>query len=318
MTTSDQSAKVRTAVIGVGHQGRWHADKFAALPESALVAVVDTDLERCQSVAEDLGAMALDDYHELIGRVDAVSIASPTSSHFDIASTLLKNDVHVLLEKPIANRLEQAEELIQLAESRNLVLQVGHQERFNPAIVALDKFIHEPLFIESTRIAPFSQRSVDVSVILDLMIHDIDLIHAIVNSPVVSIDASGAPVITSDVDIANARIRFENGCVANVTASRAGFKTERKLRVFQRNTYASVDLHNKNLMKYSRVGDGPSFSLADISAEEQTYGESDALMTQSRAFLESVASGKPPVVSGNVGRQALETALSIAKMIERR
>lgn len=307
--------KIRTAVIGVGHQGRWHADKFAALPQSDLVAVVDPDTERCRAVAAELETTAVDDFHDLIGKVDAVSIASPTSSHFEIAGTLLRNKVHVLLEKPITNTLQEAATLVELAEANNLVLQVGHLERFNPAIIALGQMLDHPLFIESTRIAPFSQRSVDVSVVLDLMIHDIDLIHAVVGSPVKSIDANGVPVISNDIDIANARIKFENGCVANVTASRASFKTERKLRVFQHNTYVSLDLHQKKSVIYKKTGESPTFTQDDISVEEQTFGKSDALMTQSQAFLDSINGGPPPLVSGRVGMQALETALSITELM---
>ncbi len=311
-------ATFKTAVIGVGHQGRWHADKFAALQESELVAVVDTDAELCRSVADDLGALAVDDYHDLIDRVDAVSIASPTSSHFDIASTLLENNVHVLVEKPITTSLDQAVKLVELAEKRGLVLQVGHLERFNPAIVALGQILDEPLFIESTRIAPFSQRNVDVSVVLDLMIHDIDLIHAIVRSPVKSVDASGGPIISDEIDIANARIRFENGCVANVTANRVGFKTERKMRLFQRNAYISIDLYQKKSMIYRKTRNSPTFNQDDISVEEQTYEKSDALMTQIKAFLDSVSGGEPPIVSGQVGMRALDTALTIGKMMKHR
>ena len=309
--------KIRTAVIGVGHQGRWHADKFAALPRSELVAVVDPDAERCRAVAAELQTTPVDDYRDLIGKADAVSIASPTSTHFEIASTLLRNNIHVLLEKPITNTVEEAATLVELAKANNVVLQVGHLERFNPAIIALGQLLDRPLFIESTRIAPFSQRSVDVSVVLDLMIHDIDLIHAVVGSPVKSIDASGVPVISNDIDIANARIKFENGCVANVTASRASFKTERKLRVFQHNTYVSLDLHQKKSVVYQKSGVDPTLSQDYISVEEQVFGASDALMTQSEAFLESISGGPPPLVSGQVGMQALETALSISELMAR-
>ncbi len=309
--------RIRTAVIGVGHQGRWHAEKFAALPQSDLVAVVDPVTKRCRAVAADLGTAAVHDYRDLIGKVDAVSIASPTSSHFEIAGTLLRNKVHVLLEKPITNTLEEAACLVELAASNQLVLQVGHLERFNPAIITLGQLLERPLFVESTRIAPFSQRSIDVSVVLDLMIHDIDLIHAVVGSPVKSIDANGLPVISTDIDIANARIKFENGCVANVTASRASFKTERKLRVFQHNAYFSLDLHQKKSVVYRKTGESPTFSQADISVEEHTFGTSDALMTQSEAFLDSVSGGAPPLVSGRVGMQALETALSITELMQR-
>ncbi len=308
--------KLRTAVVGVGHQGKWHAEKFAALENSDLVAVVDKDADRCRTLAAELNVKPLVDFKELIGEVDAVSIASPTRSHFDIASTLLEHDIHVLVEKPITTTLEEAEALVELAEGRGLVLQVGHLERFNPVIMALGEFLQTPLFIESNRIAPFKPRSIDVSVVLDLMIHDIDLVHSVVASPVTSLDATGGSIISSDIDIANARIKFENGCVANVTASRASFKTERSLRVFQENAYFSVDMHNKKSTIYRKTGDGPVMSPDDISVEEQSYGASDALMVQSEAFLNSIAGGPPPLVSGRIGMQALRTALRIGEMLK--
>ncbi len=308
--------KLRTAVVGVGHQGKWHAEKFAALENSDLVALVDKDAERCEKLAGELNVKPVADYKELIGDVDAVSIASPTRSHFDIASALLENDIHVLVEKPITTTLEEAEALVELAEGRNLVLQVGHLERFNPAIMALGEFLKEPQFIESNRIAPFKPRSMDVSVVLDLMIHDIDLVHSVVGSSVTGLDAIGGSIISNDIDIANARIKFENGCVANVTASRASFKTERSLRVFQENAYINVDLHNKKSTIYRRTGDGPVTSPNDISVEELSYGVSDALMVQSAAFLNSIAGGPPPLVSGRIGMQALKTALHIGEMLK--
>jgi predicted dehydrogenase len=308
--------KVRTAVIGVGHQGKWHAEKFAALDASDLVAVVDKDTDRCTVLASELDAKPVSDFRDLIGEVDAVSIASPTRSHFDIASALLENDIHVLVEKPITTTLEEAQALVDLAESRGLVLQVGHLERFNPAVMGLADFLQEPQFIESNRIAPYKPRSTDVSVVLDLMIHDIDLVHSIVGSPVTSLDATGGSIISNDIDIANARIKFANGCVANVTASRAGFKTERSLRVFQENAYFNVDLHNKKSTIYQKKGDGPVMSPEDISVDEQTYDASDALMVQSEAFLSSIAGGPPPLVSGRIGMQALKTALDIGEMLK--
>ena len=308
--------KLRTAVVGVGHQGKWHAEKLAALENSELVAVVDMDADRCRTLAAELDVKPLADFKELIGEVDAVSIASPTLSHFDIASTLLEHDIHVLVEKPITTTLEEAEALVELAEGRGLVLQVGHLERFNPVIMALGEFLETPLFIESNRIAPYKPRSIDVSVVLDLMIHDIDLIHSVVASPVTSLDATGGSIISNDIDIANARIKFENGCVANVTASRASFKTERSLRVFQENAYFSVDMHNKKSTIYRKTGAGPVLSPDDISVEERSYGESDALMVQSEAFLNSIAGGPPPLVSGRIGMQALRTALRIGEMLK--
>jgi predicted dehydrogenase len=309
--------KVRTAVVGVGHQGKWHAEKFAALDKSDLVAVVDTNIERCEAIAAELDTEAVTDFKDLIGKVDAVSIASPTRSHFDIASTLLESGIHVLVEKPITATLEEAEALVELAEGRGLVLQVGHLERFNPAVMGLGELLKAPQFIESNRISPYKPRSTDVSVVLDLMIHDIDLVHSIVGSQVVSLDATGGTIISNDIDIANARIKFENGCVANVTASRAGFKTERSLRVFQENAYFNVDLHNKKATIYRKKGDGPVMSPEDITVDEQTYEASDALMVQSEAFLNSILGGPPPLVSGRIGMQALKTALDIGEMLNK-
>ena len=309
-------AKVRTAVVGVGHQGKWHAEKFATLENSELVAVVDKDTDRCEVLAAELDAKPVSDFKDLIGEVDAVSIASPTRSHFDIASALLENGIHVLVEKPITTTLEEAEALVELAEGRGLVLQVGHLERFNPAVMALGEYLKEPQFIESNRIAPYKPRSTDVSVVLDLMIHDIDLVHSVVGSFVTSLDATGGSIISNDIDIANARIKFENGCVANVTASRVGFKTERSLRVFQANAYFNVDLHNKKSTIYQKKGDGPVMRPDDISVDEQSYGESDALMVQSEAFLNSITGGPPPLVSGRIGMQALKTALDIGEMLK--
>lgn len=308
--------KVRTAVVGVGHQGKWHAEKFAALESSDLVAVVDKDADRCKVLASELNVKPVSNFKELIGEVDAVCIASPTRSHFDIASALLENDIHVLVEKPITTTLEEAEALVDLAEGRGLVLQVGHLERFNPTILALGDYLREPQFIESNRIAPYNPRSMDVSVVLDLMIHDIDLLHSVVGSEVASLDATGGSIISNDIDIANARIKFENGCVANVTASRAGFKTERSLRVFQENAYFNVDLHNKKSTIYQKKGDGPVMSPEDISVEKQSFGASDALMVQSEAFLNSITGGPPPLVSGRIGMQALKTALDIGEMLK--
>ena len=308
--------KVRTAVIGVGHQGKWHAEKFAAIENANLVAIVDKDTDRCQKLAAELNSTPLTNFKDLIGEVDAVSIASPTHSHFDIASTLLENDIHVLVEKPITTTLEDAAVLVKLAEERGLVLQVGHLERFNLAIMALGEFIKEPQFIESNRIAPFKLRNIEVSVVLDLMIHDIDLVHSIVRSPVTSLDATGGSIISNDIDIANARIKFDNGCIANVTASRASFKTERSLRVFQENAYFNVDMHNKTSTIYRKIGIEPVMSLDNISVEEQSYGVSDALMAQSAAFLNSVVTGTPPLVSGRIGMQALKTALHIGEALQ--
>jgi predicted dehydrogenase len=295
--------------------GRWHAQKFAALPQSELVAVVDADAERCQAVADELDTQALSDFKDLIGKVDAVSVVTPTSTHFDVASVLLENGIHVLVEKPITSTMDEARALVELGEQKGLVLQVGHLERCNPAVVALNEYIDEPRFIESNRIAPYKPRALDVSVVLDLMIHDIDLIHAFVRSPMKTVDAVGRSIFSDSIDVANARIRFENGCVANVTSSRISMKTERSLRIFQDDSYLSADLQNKSLTTTCKKGDGPVSGPEDVEINGQSFGDSDALMDQAVAFLESVASGTPPLVSGRTAMEALETATVIGDLI---
>ncbi len=306
---------LRTAVIGVGSMGRWHADKYAALPDSDLVAVVDTDADRVAAVAAELGVEGTTDFEALVGRVDAVSVVTPTSTHFDVAKVLLENGIHVLVEKPITSTIEQARTLVELAEERGLVLQVGHLERCNPAVVALTGYITEPRFIESNRIAPYKPRALDVSVVLDLMIHDIDLIHSFVQSPMEHVDAVGRRIFSNNIDVANARIRFASGCVANVTSSRISLKTERSLRVFQNDSYLSADLQTKTLASYTRRGQGPVRGPEDVEIKNQGFGDSDALLDQARAFLDAVANGTPPLVSGRTGMEALETATVIGDLI---
>ena len=309
-------SRIRTAVIGVGRQGRWHAEKLVALENSNLVAVADIDRERCRAVASDLGVDAIDDFHDLFGEVDAVSIATPTLTHFDIASTFLQCGIHVLVEKPVTATVDEARDLIELADGNNVILQVGHLERFNPALMALAPYIREPQFIESHLIAPYKPRGLDVSVVLDLMIHDIDLVHSFVRSPVSNVDAIGRSVMSDKVDIANARIKFENGCVANVTSSRISFKTEHTLRIFQSNAYFAVDLNNKTSRIYRKKKEGPVETPEDISIDKWSYAASDALMAQSEAFLDSVAGGPPPLVNGRIAMEALKTAAAIGDLID--
>lgn len=306
---------LRTAVIGVGHQGKYHVQKYASLAGSQLVGLVDLDRLHGEALAREHGVAFVPDYHDLIGKVDAVSIAVPTAAHFEIARTLLENDIHVLVEKPITSTVDEATHLIRLAEEQELVLQVGHLERFNSAILALERYCRAPRFIESYRIAPFKERGTDINVVLDLMIHDIDLIQGIVGSPIEQLDANGTPVISREIDVANARIRFRSGCVANVTASRVSLKTERRIRLFQDDTYMSVDMHLNKLTVYQKGGDGGTTGLPGISVEEKTFEKGDALNLQIQAFLDSVRHGKPPVVPGQVGKQALETAIRITEMV---
>ncbi len=308
--------RIRTAVIGVGRQGRWHAEKLVALEKSNLIAVADIDDERCRAVASDLDVDAVGDFHDLVGEVDAVSIATPTPTHFDIASTFLRNGIHVLVEKPVTVTVNEVRNLVELADGKNVILQVGHLERFNPALMALAPYVREPQFIESHRIAPYKPRGLDVSVVLDLMIHDIDLVHSFVRSPVSIVDATGRSIMSDNIDIANARLKFENGCVANVTSSRISFKTEHTLRIFQSNAYFSVDRCNKLSHFERKKNEGPVETPEDISVDKWSCKASDALMTQSEAFLESIVGGPPPLVNGRIAMEALETAAAIGDMID--
>ena len=300
---------IRTAVIGVGTQGERQAQKLAALPEAELVAVVDVDGARADSVASALETEAVGSYRDIVDRIDAAVLVTPTSSHFEIGTELLSNGVHLLIEKPITTTVDEARELVRQAKENSLVLQVGHLERFNPVVMALNGIVEEPQFVESIRIAPYKPRSLDVSVVLDLMIHDIDLIHSFVRSPMVSVDAVGRSVFSDSIDIANARIWFENGCVANVTSSRISMKTERTLRIIQNDSYVSADLHNKTLSRYAKKSAGPVTGPQDITVDADAFDNSDAMLDQARAFLHSIGDGTSPLVSGLIGMQALETAL---------
>jgi len=307
--------KIKTAVIGVGYLGKFHADKYAALPNSELVAVVDANAETVKTIADKHNVQGLTDYQPLLGKVGAVSIAAPTTLHYRIAKDFLSHGSHVLIEKPITVTVEEADELIELASKNNLLIQVGHLERFNAAILDLDQEISKPLFIESHRLAPFNPRATDVNVVLDLMIHDIDIILDIVNSNVKSIAASGAKVLTNSTDIANVRLEFENGCVANVTASRVSMKTERKMRLFQKDACITVDFQNRVLKMYSK-GEKEMFpGIPEIVSQESVYENNDALKAEIIAFLDSIENGTPVKVTGEAGRRALATAIQISKLL---
>lgn len=308
---------LRTAVVGVGYLGNFHAQKYAALEGVQLVGVVDSDAARGAEVAKNCGCAAFTDYRELIGQVDAVSVVVPTQYHHQVALDFLAAGVHVLIEKPITVTIEQADELIALADAQKVVFQVGHLERFNPVLMAAEEVLTAPLFVESVRIAPFKPRGTDVNVVLDLMIHDIDIIQHLVKSPVARIDAIGAPVFTGEEDIANARIAFENGCVANVTASRISLKSERKMRIFQRDAYLTLDFQNKKLLVAKR-GEGELLpGIPNVQVQERELGESDPLKSEISSFVEAIKTGKQPQVSGRDGRMALETALKINQALNR-
>jgi predicted dehydrogenase len=315
MTAPANMPALRTAVIGVGYLGRFHAQKYRELSGSKLVAVADAVPEAANKVASELGVEAVTDYRQLLDKVDAVSIVVPTPLHFEVAEAFLEHGVHVLVEKPITETIEQAERLIALARRKNRVLQVGHLERFNPAVQTAAKLISTPRFIESHRLAPFKQRGTDVSVVLDLMIHDIDLIQELVGKPIASIDAVGAQVFSQDIDIANARIRFEGGCVVNTTASRVSLKQERKLRIFQDDAYLSVDLQQKILTVVRKKDAGPVESPAQVAIDEQSFDQGDALRSEIEAFLKAVRDGSTPVVTGEDGLRALATAIQITNLV---
>ncbi|MGZ8194705.1 MAG: Gfo/Idh/MocA family oxidoreductase [Methylosarcina sp.] len=306
--------KLKCAVVGAGYLGKFHAEKYASLPDCELVAVVDTNEAAATSVAEKHGAKALTDYQSLLGKIDAVSVVVPTTLHHQVSKDFLNAGTHVLVEKPITVTIEEADELIAIAKRKNSILQVGHLERFNPAVLGLDKD-EKPLFIESHRLSPFNPRANDVSVVLDLMIHDIDIILALVDSEVERIDASGTAVLTQGTDIANARLLFKNGCVANVTASRISMKMERKMRLFRPSSYVSVDFQNRVLTKH-RTGAKEMFpGIPEIVTEESVFESSDALLEEIKHFVHCIHAGENPLVSGEAGRRALETAIKITELL---
>ncbi len=305
---------VRTAVVGVGHFGRYHAEKLAAHALADLVAVVDIDTERARTVAESHATRPLTDHRELLGQVDAVTIAVPTAAHHEIAGFFLDQGIHVLVEKPFTSTVAEADDLIARARAKNLVLQVGHLERFFCAKSGLLERVTTPLYIEALRIAPFRPRGLDVSVIHDLMIHDIDLIASLVDAPVLSVEAVGAPVLSEHEDIVNARLVFETGCVATVTASRIAFKSERKVRVFQPDCLLSIDLLKRRLACISKTekAGSPHFDV-----EERELGEHDALGAEISGFLDAVIGGTDPLVTGEDGRDALRIADQVAESLRR-
>src|ERR1700681_2464797 len=308
--------KIRAAVIGVGYLGRFHAQKYALLADCSLVGVVDSQAEAASRVAAEVQAPAFADFRQLLGQVDAVSIVTPTPTHYDIACAFLETGAHVLVEKPITETTEQAERLIGVARQYGRVLQVGHLERFNPTILAAEPLLTRPRFIECHRLAPFKERGTDVNVVLDLMIHDIDLVQMIVGSPVASLEAIGTPVFSSEIDIANARLRFDNGCVANVTASRVSLKTERKLRVFLDDAYLSIDLQQKILTVIRKRVPPASEGQLPVNIEEQSFDQGDALLAEIQSFLAVIRGERRVLVGGEDGLRALRTAIAITERVQ--
>jgi predicted dehydrogenase len=309
--------KIKAAVIGVGYLGRFHAQKYAQAAQCDLVGVVDARQEAREAVAGEVGTRAVADYRELLGAVEAVSVVTPTPAHFAIARDFLEAGAHVLVEKPITETPEEARELIEVAARRGRILQVGHLERFNSAILAAEPHLRAPRFVECHRLAPYRERGTDVNVVLDLMIHDIDIVQTIVGAPVKTIDAVGTPVFSEDIDIANARITFANGCVVNATASRVSLKTERKMRIFEDDAYLSLDLQQKILTLIRKRAPGEPEGPLPVTIEEQSLDPGDALKAEIDSFLACIRDGRPPVVTGEAGLMALETAMRITEQVRR-
>jgi predicted dehydrogenase len=308
-------SKIRAAVVGVGYLGRFHAQKYAQISGCELVAVVDGREEVRNAVAAEVHSSAVGDYRELLGKVDAVSVVTPTPAHFEIADAFLAAGAHVLVEKPITETPAQARALIARAAEKRRILQVGHLERFNAAVLAAEPHLHSPRFMECTRLAPFKERGTDVNVVLDLMIHDIDLVQSLAGSEIESIDAVGTPVFSGEIDIGNARIRFANGCVANITASRVSMKTERKLRIFEDAAYISLDLQQKILTLIRKRESPPAPGQLPVSIEEANLEQGDALKSEIESFLECIRNDRRPIVSGEDGLRALETAIRITEQV---
>jgi predicted dehydrogenase len=300
-------------VVGVGHLGAFHAEKYASMRDVDLVAVVDADPSRAETVAARHGTAMLTDYAQLLGRVDCVSLAVPSPLHFPLALAFLEHGVDVLVEKPLATSVAEGRALVESADRHARILQVGHLERFNPAIRAIASVVTQPRFIECHRLAPFVERGTDVDVILDLMIHDLDVILSLVQADVRSVEAVGVPVLSETVDIANARVRFSGGCIANITASRVALKRERKIRLFQADTYVSVDYGEKHVRVCRRV---VANGIPSIDVEEHALGEGDALFDEIDHFVNAVRSRQCPLVDGRTALRALEVAEMIRGSLE--
>lgn len=323
-------SKINVGVVGVGHLGNLHAKMYSQIENARLVGVFDVDPQKAQRAAGEYGTKVFRTVEELVDAVDAVSVVTSTVSHFDVAKIALEHGKHTFIEKPITETIDQARSLIAIADAKHLKIQVGHIERFNPAILALESYNLRPLFIESHRLAQFNPRGSDVAVVLDLMIHDIDLILSLVKSPVARIDANGVAVVSDSADIANARIQFQNGCVANVTASRISQQKMRKMRLFQQDAYISIDFA-QGLAEVFRLVDEddknatPTMLLGkidqgtkkrDIIYEQPEVKEVNALKYELEMFISAILNNTEPHVTGNDGMQALEVAREIMTRID--
>ncbi len=306
------SKVLRVGVVGVGHLGFQHARIFHQLENSELVGVFDINRERAEFVARRWKTKAFKSLEELLDNVEAVSCVVPTSSHYEVGKEIISRGLHLFLEKPMTETVEQAEELVKLAEEKGIKLQIGHIERFNPAVLAVHKFIDSPKFIESHRLAPFNPRGTDVDVVLDLMIHDLDLILYYLGKEPVKVEAVGVPVITKKVDIANARLEFDRGEIANVTASRISIEKLRKIRMFQKDMYISIDYLHRNVEFYRKFGDEIIPYFPDVKQDLEP------LKLELESFVNAVLEDDEPPVTGMDGLKALRVALRVKEDIQRR
>lgn len=308
--------KIKTAVIGVGHLGKEHARVYHTIETAELVAVCDTNETNGRAIAERYGVRFTSDYRELLGEVEAVSVATPTINHHEATCACLEAGVSVLVEKPISHTLAEADEMIRLAEAKGAVLQVGHIERFNPAFRALQQQLTAPKFFEAHRMGIFTLRSLDIDVVMDLMVHELDIISSLVSSEVVRIEAVGIPILTPKIDLANARLEFANGCIANITASRVAGERMRKLRIFQPNEYYSLDYAEQQVGMFKLLPPKTEGALPEIVAQGLEITKREPLLAEIESFVSSVRSRTAPVVTGAEGRRALALALEVLDKIK--
>lgn len=309
------SNRVRIGVLGVGRLGEHHARCLSELPEAQLIGIYDIDAQRAQKIAKTLGTQAYESGPALLKDVEAITIAVPTPAHHGVARTCLEQGLHCLVEKPLTSTVEEAEELIELAQDKNKILQVGHVERFNPAVVEMCKYINRPVFIEASRLGPYDPRVSHIGVVLDLMIHDLDIVLSLVGERIRRLDAVGAKVFSAHEDIAKTTLFFEGGCRADISASRISFKKLRKIRVYQHDAYISLDYSERSLKIYKRKGPRVE-SLKDIKGIHPRLEKYDPLKRQLSHFIDCIRHGKAPLVSGQHGRDAIELALEILKVMQ--
>ena len=321
---------IKVGVVGVGHLGQHHTQKFKNIEDAELVGIYDINKQRAKEISKQINTVSFNSFFELLSACEAIDIAATTTAHYELAKAALLAGKHIFIEKPITSELTQAKDLLKLASEKNLILQVGHIERFNPVILKIENEINNPLFVESQRISTFQPRGTDVPVVLDLMIHDIDLILSFVHSPVTDIKASGVGIFTPTIDIANARIEFANGAVANVTSSRVSLKQERILRFFQRDAYMKMDFLTKRVQVIKKraniqavlyqILEGANNIKPEQLVDIQNYDVSelgkDALTLELESFIDCIKNNKKPIVDGEAGTRALEIATMIINQIQ--